>query len=194
MTLHPPDAPYAPLRAAAAAAVACARQPPPALFERDSSARTLASSRARDRVATHYAAPRSARAPRFLLLLPTLRPDPLAQVNKTEGGTSSIIPPLHGDLQHNLCIQMAIVGALGLPGYYISVWLMDKLGRRIIQLQVIMSPCHHVIMSPCHLARTAQHPAAGHHVTMPACHHVTMSSCHPDRTAQHPAAGAAHPL
>jgi len=53
------------------------------------------------------------------------------QVNSTATATA----PLQGDLQHNLCIQMAIVGLLGLPGYYISVWLMDRLGRRTIQLQ-----------------------------------------------------------
>jgi hypothetical protein len=31
---------------------------------------------------------------------------------------------------------MTIIALLGLPGYYISVWLMDRLGRRFIQLQV----------------------------------------------------------
>lgn len=43
--------------------------------------------------------------------------------------------PVTGDLTHNLCAQMAVVSAIGLPGYYVSVWLMDTLGRRRIQLQ-----------------------------------------------------------
>lgn len=44
-------------------------------------------------------------------------------------------PVLMGGLSTNLCPQMAIIAAIGLPGYYISVYFMDKLGRRNIQLQ-----------------------------------------------------------
>jgi len=43
--------------------------------------------------------------------------------------------PLTGGLDTNLCPQMALIAAIGLPGYYISVCFMDKLGRRNIQLQ-----------------------------------------------------------
>jgi len=39
------------------------------------------------------------------------------------------------DLQHNLCYQLAILALIGLPGYYVSVWLMDRLGRWFIQMQ-----------------------------------------------------------
>lgn len=49
--------------------------------------------------------------------------------------SSSTLVPLSGGLQTNLCIQMVVVSLLGLPGYYVSVWLMDKLGRRNIQMQ-----------------------------------------------------------
>lgn len=38
-------------------------------------------------------------------------------------------------LQTNLCAQMALIAAIGLPGYYVSVYFMDSLGRRNIQLQ-----------------------------------------------------------
>lgn len=44
-------------------------------------------------------------------------------------------PPFRGGLSENLCAQMALVALIGLPGYYMSVCLMDKLGRRFIQLQ-----------------------------------------------------------
>jgi len=40
-----------------------------------------------------------------------------------------------GDISDNLCAQLAILALIGLPGYYISVWLMDILGRKTIQLQ-----------------------------------------------------------
>ena len=44
--------------------------------------------------------------------------------------------PVAGDsLSDNLCAQLMIIAAIGLPGYYISVWLMDSLGRKNIQLQ-----------------------------------------------------------
>ena len=45
-------------------------------------------------------------------------------------------PPFSGGLADNLCIQMALIALIGLPGYYLSVCLMDRLGRRFIQLQV----------------------------------------------------------
>jgi len=50
-------------------------------------------------------------------------------------GNHATSAPLSGGLQRNLCFQMVIIGAIGLPGYYISVCLMDRLGRRNIQIQ-----------------------------------------------------------
>jgi len=38
-------------------------------------------------------------------------------------------------LETNLSAQLAILALIGLPGYYVSVFLMDRLGRKIIQLQ-----------------------------------------------------------
>eukprot|EP00746_Dinoflagellata_sp_MGD_P029736 gnl/MRDRNA2_/MRDRNA2_17049_c0_seq1.p1 gnl/MRDRNA2_/MRDRNA2_17049_c0~~gnl/MRDRNA2_/MRDRNA2_17049_c0_seq1.p1 ORF type:complete len:459 (+),score=53.96 gnl/MRDRNA2_/MRDRNA2_17049_c0_seq1:100-1476(+) len=44
--------------------------------------------------------------------------------------------PVNGDnLKDNLCYQLAILALIGLPGYYISVFFMDKLGRKVVQLQ-----------------------------------------------------------
>jgi PHS family inorganic phosphate transporter-like MFS transporter len=43
--------------------------------------------------------------------------------------------PIEGDVHTNPAVQMLIVALLGLPGYYVSVYLMDSLGRRNIQLQ-----------------------------------------------------------
>jgi len=40
-----------------------------------------------------------------------------------------------GSLHHNLCWQMTVVAAIGLPGYYVALALMDKMGRRNMQLQ-----------------------------------------------------------
>ena len=45
------------------------------------------------------------------------------------------IPSLTGPLPRNVALQMAILAAIGLPGYYVAVCLMDRLGRRTIQLQ-----------------------------------------------------------
>jgi PHS family inorganic phosphate transporter-like MFS transporter len=42
---------------------------------------------------------------------------------------------VEGDLSHNVCLQMLIIALMGLPGYYVSVYFMDSLGRRNIQLQ-----------------------------------------------------------
>jgi hypothetical protein len=42
-------------------------------------------------------------------------------------------PPTHASSHRPYA---RIIALLGLPGYYISVWLMDRLGRRFIQLQV----------------------------------------------------------
>uniref|UniRef100_A0A7S0NGA3 Major facilitator superfamily (MFS) profile domain-containing protein n=1 Tax=Phaeocystis antarctica TaxID=33657 RepID=A0A7S0NGA3_9EUKA len=44
-------------------------------------------------------------------------------------------PPFSGGLADNLCVQMALIALIGLPGYYLSVCAMDRLGRRFIQLQ-----------------------------------------------------------
>ena len=41
---------------------------------------------------------------------------------------------ISGSLQENVCAQMAVVAAIALPGYYVSAYFMDKLGRRNIQL------------------------------------------------------------
>jgi PHS family inorganic phosphate transporter-like MFS transporter len=44
--------------------------------------------------------------------------------------------PLNGStVKDNLCYQMLILALIGLPGYYVSVLFMDKLGRKLIQLQ-----------------------------------------------------------
>lgn len=48
-----------------------------------------------------------------------------------KGGPS----PITGDLRHNVISQIAVVAAIGLPGYYVAVYFMDKLGRKTIQLQ-----------------------------------------------------------
>jgi len=63
------------------------------------------------------------------------QPTVLAAVFNVEKGAEGGAPPVTGDLAHNLCAQMAVVGAIGLPGYYVAVWLMDSMGRRRIQMQ-----------------------------------------------------------
>ena len=52
--------------------------------------------------------------------------------NATDSGVPQ---PIAGGLGSNVCLQMALVAAIGLPGYYVAVALMDRLGRRNIQLQ-----------------------------------------------------------
>jgi len=44
-------------------------------------------------------------------------------------------PIIGNDLKDNLCLQLMILALIGLPGYYMSVCFMDKLGRKAIQLQ-----------------------------------------------------------
>ena len=51
-------------------------------------------------------------------------------------------PPFSGGLADNLCVQMALIALIGLPGYYLSVCAMDRLGRRFIQLQVAHALMH----------------------------------------------------
>lgn len=46
-----------------------------------------------------------------------------------------LTPTIGADLDDNLCLQLLILGLIGLPGYYLSVFLMDRTGRKIIQLQ-----------------------------------------------------------
>eukprot|EP00747_Dinoflagellata_sp_TGD_P165952 gnl/TRDRNA2_/TRDRNA2_188017_c0_seq1.p1 gnl/TRDRNA2_/TRDRNA2_188017_c0~~gnl/TRDRNA2_/TRDRNA2_188017_c0_seq1.p1 ORF type:complete len:480 (+),score=64.28 gnl/TRDRNA2_/TRDRNA2_188017_c0_seq1:41-1480(+) len=46
-----------------------------------------------------------------------------------------LTPTIGPDLQDNLCLQLMILALLGLPGYYVSVWFMDTMGRKVIQLQ-----------------------------------------------------------
>jgi len=48
---------------------------------------------------------------------------------------SGLTPVLGKDLKDNLCLQLALLALLGLPGYYVAVCFMDKFGRKIIQLQ-----------------------------------------------------------
>ncbi|CAJ1423496.1 unnamed protein product [Effrenium voratum] len=44
--------------------------------------------------------------------------------------------PVIGDsIKNNLCWQLTILALLGLPGYYVAVCYMDKLGRKVIQIQ-----------------------------------------------------------
>ena len=43
--------------------------------------------------------------------------------------------PLAGGLQDNPALQMLFVALIGLPGYYVAVCFMDRLGRKAIQLQ-----------------------------------------------------------
>jgi PHS family inorganic phosphate transporter-like MFS transporter len=43
--------------------------------------------------------------------------------------------PIEGGIDNNHAIQMLVIAAMGLPGYYVSVYLMDSFGRRNIQLQ-----------------------------------------------------------
>ncbi|CAE7361286.1 PHT1-8 [Symbiodinium natans] len=45
------------------------------------------------------------------------------------------VPVVGPTLQKNLCWQMTVLALIGLPGYYMSVWLMDRWGRKNIQLQ-----------------------------------------------------------
>jgi len=46
------------------------------------------------------------------------------------------LTPTVGDgIDNNLCLQLLILGLIGLPGYYLSVFLMDNVGRKIIQIQ-----------------------------------------------------------
>jgi len=70
------------------------------------------------------------------LFAPTVLQAVFGSVNK-EGFT----PTVGDTLQHNLCLQLLILALIGLPGYYISVWLMDSLGRKNIQLQGFVFMC-----------------------------------------------------
>mmetsp|Transcript_29426 Transcript_29426/g.62644 ORF Transcript_29426/g.62644 Transcript_29426/m.62644 type:complete len:497 (-) Transcript_29426:13-1503(-) len=47
----------------------------------------------------------------------------------------SLTPTIGDTLRDNLCWQLAVLALIGLPGYYMSVWLMDRVGRKAIQLQ-----------------------------------------------------------
>ncbi|CAE8627707.1 unnamed protein product [Polarella glacialis] len=49
--------------------------------------------------------------------------------------STSGIPLTGKTLSTNLCWQLTLLALIGLPGYYVSVWQMDKLGRKNIQLQ-----------------------------------------------------------
>ena len=43
--------------------------------------------------------------------------------------------PIEGDVHTNRAIQMLIIAGIGLPGYYVAVYFMDRMGRRIMQIQ-----------------------------------------------------------
>ena len=43
--------------------------------------------------------------------------------------------PVAGDIHQNPALQMLVIAAIGLPGYYVAVCFMDSFGRRNIQLQ-----------------------------------------------------------
>lgn len=49
--------------------------------------------------------------------------------------TSNALVVNGSTLKTNLCWQLIILGLIGLPGYYISVCFMDKIGRKTVQLQ-----------------------------------------------------------
>jgi PHS family inorganic phosphate transporter-like MFS transporter len=48
---------------------------------------------------------------------------------------SGEVPLVGPTIKDNLCYQLLILALIGLPGYYVSVCFMDKLGRKNIQLQ-----------------------------------------------------------
>jgi len=62
------------------------------------------------------------------LFAPTI----LARIFKVPAGSTGTAG---NTLQDNLCYQLAILAIIGLPGYYVSVFTMDRLGRKNIQLQ-----------------------------------------------------------
>lgn len=43
--------------------------------------------------------------------------------------------PISGGISHNIALQMLVIAAVGLPGYFLAGALMDRLGRKAIQLQ-----------------------------------------------------------
>ena len=50
--------------------------------------------------------------------------------------TSTTAPvPVAGDVHTNRAIQMLLIALIGLPGYYVAVGLMDRIGRRNMQMQ-----------------------------------------------------------
>jgi len=48
---------------------------------------------------------------------------------------SGVTPVIGDSFRDNLCLQLVVLALIGLPGYYVSVWLMDSVGRKIIQIQ-----------------------------------------------------------
>jgi len=64
------------------------------------------------------------------LFAPTVLQAVFGKTNK-----HGLTPTIGDDLQHNLCLQLLILALIGLPGYYISVCFMDKIGRKNIQVQ-----------------------------------------------------------
>ena len=47
--------------------------------------------------------------------------------------TTDIKNIVGSDLSHNLCLQLIVVALMALPGYYVALALMDKMGRKIMQ-------------------------------------------------------------
>ena len=55
--------------------------------------------------------------------------------NSADGTAEAAPRPVAGDVHHNAASQMLIIALIGLPGYYVAVCLMDRMGRRLMQLQ-----------------------------------------------------------
>lgn len=64
------------------------------------------------------------------LFAPTVLQSVFGKVN-----SKGFTPTIGHSLETNLCLQLTILAIIGLPGYYVSVWLMDSVGRKNIQLQ-----------------------------------------------------------
>ena len=54
-----------------------------------------------------------------------------------DSNNDSSLQSVTGDLDQDLCKQMAIIALIALPGYYFAVALTDYFGRRAVQLQVV---------------------------------------------------------
>ena len=63
----------------------------------------------------------------------------LSVVFSTGGGSgknTTDIESIDGDdLSHSLCLQLIVVALMALPGYYVALALMDRMGRKIMQVR-----------------------------------------------------------